>query len=217
MTGRRIGVVLPDNNMVLEAELSEALQRAGATLRIERLVVEGTDPAALQRMSAGTDAALAALVDSGADAVLYACMSTSLIPPFTWDDEFCASAPRPAATAAQATALALRAVGAERVAVISSYAGAARAALRPFLARHGVTITADASLELDDLDAVGTVEPVALRELAAEALTEDAQALSIVGTDLPTRAAAAQLRNELGLPVVTTNEALFDAALRLLE
>jgi maleate isomerase len=216
----RVGVLLPANNAVLELEFAERGGSEAAELLVARLPVQGTGPDELKLMAEHSAAAAGDLIGRGADVLLYACLSTSLVPPFEWDDQLArivvgASGP-PATTAAEATVCELRALGARTVAVVSAYTGVVYDQLALYFARAGLTVTAHATLAIDDFETLGRLEPAELRRFAAEQLPVGADAVCIAGTDLTTLPILADLERDFGVPVVTANGALYNAARRAL-
>lgn len=124
-----------------------------------------------------------------------------------------AGAPR-AVTTSGAVVAALRALGVRRVAVATPYDAAVTGLLVDYLTDCGLEVTASAHLGLDD--EIWRVPEGATADLARRVLTPDAEAVFLSCTNLPTYDAIAGIEAELGLPVVTSNQATLWAALDLL-
>jgi maleate cis-trans isomerase len=212
----RIGVVLPSNNVVLEPELYGCLP-PGVTAHFSRMLATGSSPAALVAMAAEADRALGELAGAELDVYVYACLSTSLVTGHGWDERCAASmrarTGRPGWTAASATVAALKVVGARRISLVSPYPPAVHTRIPAYFARDALEVVSAASLDIADVHAVARCEPGRVAELARSTLVPAAEALCIVATDLATLDLVAPLEAALGVPVVTTNQALVWAAL----
>lgn len=207
---RAVGVVLPSNNTVLDAELAVMLP-SWLTRSVSRIEATGADAEALLSMSAAACRAADELVASGVGLILYGCLSTSLARGISWDQEFSAAIEartgRPCVTAADATVRAIRRVGASRIGLVTPYPEDIDRLLPPFLADRGIEVAAHASLRISDIDEVGRREPSEVSELG-RSLDGAFDALVVLATDLRTVAVIEELERDLGIPVVTTNQAL---------
>jgi maleate cis-trans isomerase len=83
------------------------------------------------------------------------------------------------------------------------------------MALAGLEVVSNASLELSELHEFEHVTAEELVTLAQSHVTPQTDAICIAGTDIAAMDAAKSLQDELGLPVVATNRALFDAAMRM--
>lgn len=212
---RALGVVLPSNNTVLDAELAAVLP-SWLARSVSRIVATGADAEALLSMSATAVRAVDELTASGVGLILYGCLSTSLARGTSWDDEFSAAVEartgRPCVTAADATVRAIRRVGAGRIGLVTPYPEEIDRLLPPFLADRGIEIAAHASLRISDIDEVCRREPSEVSRLGGT-LQGDFDALVVLATDLRTVEVIEELERDLGVPVVTTNQALARMAL----
>jgi maleate isomerase len=217
--GGRIGVVLPSNNVVLEPELYAHLPR-GATAHFSRIAASGGDAAALDRMARQAPRAVRELAGADVDIYVYACFSTTLIRQPGWDERFTlrvqSTTGRKSFTAASATVAALKAFSAHSISVITPFAADIHGRVAGFFARHGIEVVSESSLNITDLRAVGMVDSARLASLVEATLLPAARAACILATDIPTFELIAPLEARLGLPVVSTNEALLWLALRIL-
>jgi maleate cis-trans isomerase len=215
----RIGVVLPSNNVVLEPEFWACLP-AGVSAHFSRMLAEGGDAEALERMARQAPRALRELTAGGMDIYLYACFSTSLARRPGWDERFVSSCEsstgRPCRTAGLATVAALKACRVHKVSVVSPYVPEMHGRIAGFFGRHGLEVVADASLNIADLRAVGEVDQSESETLVRSTVSPGAEGVCILATDLPTLAIIQPLEASLGIPVVSTNQALLWTALRTL-
>jgi len=118
-----------------------------------------------------------------------------------------------AVTTSGAVVLALRALGVGRVAVATPYDEAITALLVAFLEESGIAVTATDHLGLDS--AIWAVPREVTLGLVRRAWTEDCDAVFVSCTNLATYDAIATLEAELGVPVVSANQATMWAAVSL--
>lgn len=211
-----LGVVLPSNNTVLMDELRTLLP--GSELLERSVQATGSDSEALLRMSLEADEAVSRLED--ADLIAYACASTGYARGARGDKEFMTQlsgrSSRPCFSAAHAGVEAMRARGAKRIALLTPYPPDIHQLVAPYYAAHGIEVVDDATLDIPDIDAVGGTSPELIRQ-AVLGLRHDVDAIGILATDLPTLAIHAELEAELGIPVITTNQAIAWYAGRVLD
>lgn len=215
----KLGLLIPANNTVIEPELQSSLPE-GVSLHATRMIVEVPfDGDALIRMEQNAARGIQELTLSQTDVQVYACMATSLVKGRAWTDEFAqrlhgSSSDTAMLTAAGATMEALRALRAKRVAVLSPYPSTIHPLLQPFFGAYGLDVTANLNLELSGYVEVTQQDPKRIYRKAREMQVEGAEALCILATDLPTFPIIEQLERDLGLPVVSTNQAILWQALR---
>ena len=121
----------------------------------------------------------------------------------------------PASTTSTATLAAFEALDVERIAVAAPYLNEINEQLQTFMEATGVRVARMRALELDWEGDVSRVTDEAVYALAREAYTSEAQALFIPCTDFGNIDLIDQLETDLGIPVVTSNQATMWHALRL--
>ena len=164
-------------------------------------------------------AATASLTATGAEAYAYACTSCSFIRGVSGERDLVAamrSAGAPAATTASGALVeALSHLGAQRVVAATPYNDELTGRFESFLHESDLEVCSIANLDLEhDIRRVPystTVDMI----LAAD--REDADAICIACTNLPTYEAIAPLEAKLGKPVVSANQAMMWALLRRAE
>ena len=109
-----------------------------------------------------------------------------------------------ALTTSGALLSALRYLGYTRIATATPYTADLTVGLTAFLGESGIEVTAAAGLGLTS--DIWTVPHDVTRRLVRETDTEDAQAVFISCTNLPTYDVIADLEHELGKPVLTANQ-----------
>jgi maleate isomerase len=148
----------------------------------------------------------------------YACTSGSFVGGLAGEGALVAAmldAGAPAAvTTSGALLAALRHLALTRVAVATPYTADLTVGLSVFLAEAGVEVVAAAGIGL--ISDIWTVPYDVTAELVRETNTDDAQAVFISCTNLPTYDVIATLEAELGKPVLTANQVTIWSALSVI-
>jgi len=217
----KIGLIVPSTNTINEPEFYR-MAPDGVSIHTARAINAG---AAMQenyeRMAQGVLEAAELIKTAEVDVVAYGCTSGSIVCSL---DALCDGMSQrtgvPAIATAGAVIAALRALGIKRVAVGTPYIEFVNEREREFLQQHGFDVTAIAGLDLGHTQAerrdIGRVPPEAVFRLACAVDSPDAEAIFLSCTNLATLAMISHIENELGKPVVTSNQATFWACLRLL-
>lgn len=150
------------------------------------------------------------LAERGARAVAYGCTSGSYVLGPDGDaaiiEQIKAASGLPATTTSAAVVEALRALGAQSIAVLSPHIDALNARLRAYLEASGFSVAAMVGLNLScDIEAV---KPAETREIVESQVDRpDADAVFISCTGMRTAEVISEMETSLGKPVVTANQA----------
>lgn len=146
---------------------------------------------------------------------LYACSSGSFVDGLAGEalqrQAMLAGGARRAVTSAGAMVEALRAVGVERVAVATPYTGALTRKLVDFLDQAGFRVTSTAFLGISAN--ISAVSRGTIKDLVRAAHHPGAEAVFVSCTALRTYGVVAELEEDLGCPVFTSNQVSLWAAL----
>lgn len=218
---RRLGVVLPENNQVLLPELRDHLVHRGITLLARRIPVSTSTSEGVQEMAAYARDAIEQLIEERAEAILYACMWTSLVVDKDWERGLADFSVRVGGvhldTASEALYRTLDEQCARRVAIVTAYPRMVHEQMVDSITGRGYDVVAADTLNLCDFASLNQVRPEHLLSLASSLRRiASADALCVLGTDLPTKDAVFQLRKLCNTQVITSNAALAAAAKRLL-
>ncbi|MDP6707797.1 MAG: hypothetical protein QF893_15745 [Alphaproteobacteria bacterium] len=223
MLGARgmVGLIVPANNSVILPEVYRALPD-GVTAYETRMNVEGDlTVAAVERMIRDANAAATLLRQTGVDLICYCCMASSVIKGWAWEDALLAqlapNAARGATSANRAMLEALRHLGARTVALATPYPAELNALLADFLAAKDIRVTTVGGVEVRDVKDVRRLEPEGLPAICRELDLAGVDALCLLATDMETLRVIDQLERELGLPVLSSNQAILWAALTRLQ
>jgi arylmalonate decarboxylase len=215
----KIGLIVPSTNTVNEPEFWR-LAPPGVTIHTDRVLLRGkaTEESYFQMADALTQAA-ERLATAEVDIVAYGCTSGSIICPLPELLERMSEQTRtPATAAAGAVVSALTALGARKVAVATPYVGFVNESERRFLVDAGFEVTSLLGLELGETQeerrGIGRVPPQQVYRMAVAADRPDADAIFISCTNLATLDVIQTIEQDLGKPVVTSNQSCFWACLR---
>lgn len=214
----KLGIIIPSNNTVLEPEFAR-MAPDGVSVHASRILTAGTSPEAIVEMERNASRALRELNAGGVDVIAYACLATALVKGRGWAERFiedaCHEVKLPITTAVTATMDGLRVSGATRVAVASPYPDEIHRLLPPFFEQYGFQVVRSQNLDIKGALEVCRVPSSAAYRLAREVNSPEAQAICIVATDFQTVDIITALEQDLGKPVVTTNQALLWRSLEL--
>ena len=217
----RLGLIVPPTNTVNETEW-RAMVPAGVSFHTHRMRLHAdvTSEAGLAGLHADLDAAFGMLKPAGCAVVAYACTAGSMVsPPQALPDALAARNGVAAVTTSAAIVAGLKALGAVRLSVATPYADALNAHETHFLEAEGFEV---ANLIGLGIGAAGPHEYVRIAKTPLDAVAAHARAAFVPGsdallitcTDFPTLPLVETLEAELGVPVVTSNQATLWAALR---
>ncbi|MFE3824081.1 decarboxylase [Streptomyces sp. NPDC059092] len=158
---------------------------------------------------------------AGAESVVWACTSGSFV--YGWEGAheqtraLALAAGLPASSTSFAFAHAVRALGAERVAVAATYPQDVTEYFGVFLKSAGIEVVADRASGIITAAEVGTWERDQVLELARAGDHPDAEVVLLPDTALHTAAYLPELEEALGKPVLTANQVSVWEGLRLAE
>ena len=218
----RLGFIELSTSIALSAETLAALPE-GTRALMTRMRLPGGEVSAkaLGEMvdSDRLEQATRELADGGAEVVAFACTTGSLIRGAGFDRELVdrmeRAAPVRATTTSTALLAALRALDVTRVAVSTPYVDELNDLEAAFLEAQGFEVVALQGLGIDSDPEIARVPYERTRELARATDEPTAEAGFISCTNLPTLAVLAELEQELGKPVISSNAVTIWHALSL--
>lgn len=217
----KLGLIVPPTNTVNEAEWSRMMP-AGVTFHTHRMPLhpDTTSEEGKRGLMRDLDQAFCMLKQSRVDAIAYACTAGSMINPVqSLPDALSERNGVRAVTTSAAIVAALKELGVTRLSVATPYAERLNEHETHFLEENGFEVLRLIGL---GIGANGPSEYIRIAETpltqvaghARAAYVPGSDALLITCTDFPTLPLIEQLENELGVPVVTSNQATFWAMLR---
>lgn len=107
-----------------------------------------------------------------------------------------------------ATLAALEHLGARKVALVSPYVAEVSAPMRALMAAHGIDVARFSSFEEKQEQRVARIDPASIYQAALAAAQDGADAVFLSCTNLRTLDIIEPLEEALGIPVVSSNQAL---------
>jgi len=223
MSGRpaRAGLMIPSSNTMMEVDFARDLP-PGTALHTARMFLEDTTAAGEIRML--DEFALPAARDLGTarpDVVVFGCTSAGALRGNDYDAELCARISELTGAPTVSTIGAVRAAiaesGAASVGVITPYVDELNEKIRASIEADGTLVAAIAGLGITENFAIAEVGHDDIVAFAARALGQLAAQGSIglvfaSCTNFGAMAARPAIAARLGLPVITSNQAVLEAA-----
>lgn len=210
----RLGMMLPSSNSIAETQIA-AMLPPGVSLHTTRLQLRSGREALgmLERLEEATQL----LADAEVERLIFHCTAVTMHAPEIPGQitrRVAAITPTPLTITSEAVIAALRTLGARNIVLVTPYEKATNDREVAFLAHYGVTVLRESGLGLQGGNAMRAIEPaqwfrdtVALRDPAADAYF-------ISCTAVRSADVIDALEEELGKPVLTSNQAMLWRALR---
>ena len=212
----RIGLLVPSSNTTMEPDFyrmaPEEVSVHTARMRLDRVTPEG-----LIQMAEDAESAAALLSTADVDVIVYGCTTGSLVGGVDWEESLVRKIQGKTGiqtiSTSRAVVEALHALGGGRVGVATPYTDVLNGLEIEFLEAHGLEVSSIRGLGLLSNLEIGRTAGEVVEELAGD-VAEGAGVIFISCTNLPAVGLIEKLEEELGRPVVTSNQASLWAALR---
>ena len=213
----RIGFIIPSSNRVVEPQMQHYAP-PGVVAHFARLRMTNRHRKPLPDLLPEILDSVALLMDSRCDVIVFQCTGTSMSGGVEADDdvvrEIRKAADRPAISTAGAVRAALSALGAKRLVFISETGPEGHAKKLAYLKQAGYEIVRDHAACLSGSDAYCSTPPEFWYDAALAVRHADAEAYFISCANIHSMEVIDRLENELGKPVITSNQAALWCALR---
>lgn len=216
----RLGVVVPSVNTVVEPWYS-AVCPPGVTVYASRMLFEGglTPEAIVSMDQTEGRAAVRRIITCRPHAIAYGCTASSVVQGLKYDleleHEIAEAAGVPATTATQAILRAMNALGVHRIAIASPYTERIERAEQAFFESAGLEVISCVCLGIESGYHLADPTPAQIHELAMRAYRPDAEAILIPCLNLWSQTVIERLERNVGVPVVTSTQALLWRLLRI--
>ena len=216
---KRVGLVILATDHTTEPDFRRMVASDRIGVYVARIpYANPTTPENLRKMQpALSEGAGLILPGEELDAICYSCTSASVV---IGDAEIEAAIAKakpgaPVVTPPMAAIRGLRALGANKISVLTPYTVETSRPMAAYFAGHGLEIASFTCLGFEDDREMARIPPDALVGLAQEAMAADADALFISCTALRAALAVTAIEAAIGRPVVTSNQATAWNCLRL--
>jgi maleate isomerase len=216
---RRIGLIIPSSNRMVEQEMAPHLP-PGIVAHVTRLRMTGAHRVPIAQLLPRVEDMAATLIDARCEVVAFHCTANSTAEGLAGEAKLAealrqAGAPR-VTTTASAIRGALDALRARRIALITPYSAHTTAEEAAFLHAAGYDVVYARGFALKGSDEYCTTPADFWRDRALEAARPDADAYLISCANISVFPVIETIEQQLGRPVVTSNQAVLWHALWLL-
>jgi maleate isomerase len=218
----RVGLIVPSSNTVAEVDFYRRMP-AGATLHTARMYLEEVTAQAEEAMlDEHLPIALRDLATVQPDVVVFACTSAGALRGNAAEQELIERiAQRTGARAISVAAAVREAIavdGARRVGVLTPYVRELNDKIAASLEDDGVSVAAIYGMGIVDNAEIGAVAPDRIAAFASETLRDaDVELVFVSCTNFRAFEARERIEHELGVRVVTSNQAVVESALEALD
>ncbi len=217
---RRIGLIIPASNRMVEGEMVRYMP-PGFVAHVARLRMTGEHRVALDALLPDVRGVAATLTDARCEVVAFHCTANSTSEGLAGEAKLLAALRQSGAPQVTTTASAIRralgALGARRIVLITPYSARVTDEEAEFLHKAGHEVIYARGFALDGSDAYCATPAQFWRDHAIEAARADADAYLISCANISVFPVIEDIEQELGRPVVTSNQAVIWDAMSLLE
>ena len=217
----RIGLLIPANNVVIEPEFHQVIPEGVYAFSTRILGSIGADgDEGIRKLLHNAERGIEELLMAEVNPIVYCCLSTSLVDK-NWNEAFEALVKRKrddvgCFTAYTATVEAIKSLKVDRIAVLSAFTDYFNRLLIESFADDGIQVEKSINLNIQDVRRVGDLYPEMLVDKIKEVKLGGIQCFSILATDIRTFEIIDILEKDMGVPVITTNQAIFWKSMHLL-
>jgi len=217
----KIGLIVPSTNTVAEPEFWRVAPKGVSIHSARATLIGNATTESYYKMAEAVIRSASDLATAEVDIVAYGCTSGSIICPLPQLlSDMQEKSGVPAIATAGAVVAALRALNVKKVAVCTPYVDFVNESETSFLQDYGFEVLSMHGLQLGETQAerrgIGRVPPQHVWRMAREADRPDADAIFISCTNLATFDVLQQIEDDLGKPVIISNQATVWACLRML-
>jgi maleate cis-trans isomerase len=209
--GWKVGLIVPMNNTTMAREITGWLPPGSEleVLRIPRGKGLITPDVLPEYVRSTLD--LAAGMSKDLDVIAYGCTAAGFVAGPEGEARLAQDLQTVTGTAVVTTArsmvLALRELGARRIALVSPYSESVNRALMKFLDEDEIEVEELASFNAADVDALGRITEDEVADLARRTMTDSCDVMFIACSQLPTFGVLDSLSAEFGRPVMSSIKA----------
>ena len=220
-TRAKLGLIVPPTNTVNEAEWHQMVPD-GVTIHVTRMPLHAdtSSDEGKKALYRDIEKSTLDLAEAGLSVIAYGCTAGSMVQSVDQLSEFMRGIARtPCVTTAASIVGALKALDATKISVATPYHEILNKHEVEFLSRNGFEVLKIAGLNIGE---AGVHEYIEIARTPSDQIRShvisvdhpDAEAILISCTDFPSLALIPELEQELGKPVISSNQVTFWAALR---
>ena len=215
----RIGLIIPSSNTTMEPEFW-MMAPEGVSVHTVRVPLRNVTEEELSRMHSYVKNASTLLSDANVDVIVFGCTSGSFIGGLGYDlkiiREIEEATNIPAVTTSTAVIESLRALNAKSIGLATPYIDEVTLKEKEFLEENGFRVLSFRGLGIKENTRIGSLGPETAYKIAKDTYVDGVDVLFISCTNFRTIEIIDDLESDLGVPVITSNQASMWAALRKL-
>ncbi|AFK22529.1 aspartate/glutamate racemase family protein [Pyrococcus sp. ST04] len=216
----KIGLIVPSSNTTMEMELHSYLPE-GVSLHTARMPLKNVNEEELTKMSSYAIDAAKLLADAEVEIIAFGCTSGSFIGGKDFEKELEMKIEEEVNietfTTSTAVLEALNILDVHSLMVVTPYIEEINQKEKEFLEANGFEVLDIRGLGIESNTEIGKLEPYVAYRLAKATYIEEADGIFISCTNFRTFEIIEKLEEDLGIPVVTSNQATLWMALRELD
>jgi maleate isomerase len=216
---KRIGLIIPSSNRMVEAEMVRHVP-PGIVAHVARLRMTGAHHVAIDQLIPRVEDVAATLTDARCDVVAFHCTANSMAEGIAGETKLLAALRHAGASLVTTTATAIRhafeTLGARRIVLLTPYSARTTEEEADFLHKAGYQVVHARGFALNGSDEYCATPPQFWRDRAIEAARPDADAYLISCANISAFSVIDEIEQQLGRPVVTSNQVVIWEALSLL-
>ena len=206
---KRIGLLLPSSNSVQEPEVYKALPD-GCTLHCTRLFLQNIESNSTLKIAAQIEDGARLLAHADVDIIVLMATAPSSRNGIGYDRELIqritAASGKPATTAATASIEALKALKVDKIVLGGPWSDEVNATVATFIEQNGCEVLSQTAMGIVANREVGLLDPQTAYDMGRWIVRPDADALMLACGNWKTFPIIERLEQEIGKPVLTTNQ-----------
>ncbi|KUK16637.1 MAG: maleate isomerase [Thermococcaceae archaeon] len=206
----RIGLIVPSSNTTMEPEFWK-MAPEGVSIYTARMNLTDVTEEALIKMEVYARDAAKRLADAEVNIIMYGCTSGSLVKGKGYDKQISQELEKHSGiktiTTSTAVLEALKELGISKVAVATPYIDEVNVKEKQFLEDNGIEVVKIEGLGIVKNTEIGRQEPWVAYNLARRVYTPQVDGVFISCTNFRTIEIIDALERDLGVPVITSNQA----------
>ncbi|MDX1437050.1 MAG: aspartate/glutamate racemase family protein [Anaerolineales bacterium] len=214
----RLGIIYTSSSTIMESDFY-AMAPAGVSSHTTRVMLGKVTVDELSKLGGRAVEATRLLATAHLDSIVFGCTSGSFVNGPGYDAELIeelseVSEGIPVTTTTAAMVLGLETLGLEKVVIVTPYTDEINARAQAYFDAIGHPVLAIKGLGVKTDYEMTRLAPETVYRLARSAWTKEADGMVISCTSLRTLEVIDELENDLGKPVISSNQASFWASLR---
>lgn len=214
----RIGAIVPSTNTAVEMEFN-TMKPAGVSVHASRMVSLENSVDVLVKLAEDTERASYELGTTMCNAIVYACTSGSFVNGPEWEKTLVERMEKASGTKAVTTSgavvKALNALGVNKISVTTPYEDEVNSRWISYLKYYGKEVVSLDTLRITNNYLGGQTHPETIYRLAKSIVRPETEALVLSCTDMRSIEVIEMLETDFHIPVISSNQASFWAALRM--